>query len=136
MVVKPQCNGHRIIGLYVGATNVRRYFPKHIANIDLQLDHLQIQCGLTPHFWNGEPEIHDPRLCEWLESKLLKDQAPGEVKMMAMTPAGENSFILSPAGPHADAGAEARDHARARRPVQSVPALAKQRALAASALSA
>jgi hypothetical protein len=136
MVVKPQCNGHRIIGLYVGSTNVRRYFPKHIASIDLQLDHLQIQCGLTPHFWKDEPEIHDPRLCEWLESKLLKEQGGGELKILAMTPAGENSFILGPAGRNGDADAQAHERGRVRRPVQAASAAQKAGALAATALSA
>ncbi|MGA7341941.1 MAG: hypothetical protein WBE72_19625 [Terracidiphilus sp.] len=97
MVVKSQCSGRRITGLYVGANNVRRYFPRHIAAIDLQLDHLRIQCGLTPRFWNGQPEIHDPRLCDWLELKQL--QVPGCRSSMplSMIPSGENSFILGPA---------------------------------------
>jgi len=44
----------------VGASNVRRYFPRNISSIELQLDHLQIQCGLKPNFWRGEPEIVRP----------------------------------------------------------------------------
>ena len=62
MVVKTQYDGFRVSGLYVGANNVRRYFSKRIPVVELQLDHLQIQCGLTPRFWDGQPEIHDPRL--------------------------------------------------------------------------
>ena len=69
MVVKTQSKGRGLTGLHVGATNVRRYFPRDISVIELQLDHLQIQCGLGPEFWQDEPEIHDPRLCAWLESK-------------------------------------------------------------------
>jgi hypothetical protein len=113
MVVKSQCNGHRVTGLYVGVNNVRRYFPRNVAAIDLQLDHLQIQCGLAPHFWNGQPEIHDPRLCEWLESKHYQGRGYRNSVPLAMTPSGENSFILGPA---------ARGHARARRSGQSVAA--------------
>ena len=71
MVVKTQSKGHGVTGLHVGVNNVRRYFPKHIASIELQLDHLQIECGLNPNFWQGEPEIFDPRLCAWLESRHL-----------------------------------------------------------------
>lgn len=97
MVVKSQCNGHRITGLYVGVKNVRRYFPRKISAIDLQLDHLRIQCGLTPHFWNGQPEIHDPRLCDWLESKQLQGRGLRTPMPLAMIPSGENSFILGPA---------------------------------------
>ena len=107
MVVKSQSNGHRITGLYVGVNNVRRYFRRNIEAIDLQLDHLQIQCGLTPHFWKGRPEIHDPRLCDWLESKQFQGKGCRTAMPLAMTPSGENSFILGPAGPNG--------HARARR---------------------
>ncbi|MGD0942433.1 MAG: hypothetical protein ABR905_22295 [Terracidiphilus sp.] len=97
MVVKSQCSGHRIIGLYIGVNNVRRYFPRSMAAIELHLDHLQIQCRLAPHFWNGQPEIHDSRLCEWLESKQLQGRGSRTAMLMAMVPAGENSFILGPA---------------------------------------
>jgi len=96
MVVRSKCNGHRITGLYVGVNNVRRYFPKNIETIDLELDHLRIQCGLTPHFWKGEPEIHDQRLCDWLELKQFQGKGYGP-SMLAMIPSGKNSFILGPA---------------------------------------
>jgi hypothetical protein len=95
MVVKTQSKGHGVIGLHVGINNVRRYFPKGTKNIELQLGHLRIQCGLNPDFWQGQPEIHDPRLCAWLESKNLHSTANRTVPL-AMIPAGENSFQLQP----------------------------------------
>ena len=91
MLVKALWDGTRVSGLYVGVRNVRRYFPKNIGAIELELDHLRIQCELKSHFWRGRPEIHDPRLCIWLELKQL--QAKGR-KSMAMIPSGEHSFIL------------------------------------------
>jgi hypothetical protein len=94
MVVKSLWNGHRVSGLYVGVNNVRRYFPKNVAAIDLHLDHLRIRCELKPHFWEGRPEIQDPRLCNWLELKQL--QGKGR-RSMAMIPSGEDAFILGPA---------------------------------------
>ncbi len=100
MVVKSQCKGHRITGIYVGVNNVRRYFPRNIAAIDLQLDHLRIRCGLTPHFWKGQPEIHDPRLCDWLELKQMQGKEWQNSMPLAMIPSGENSFILGPADPN------------------------------------
>jgi hypothetical protein len=111
MVVKSQCNGHRVTGLYVGVNNVRRYFPRNIAAIELQLDHLQIQCGLTPHFWKGQPEIHDPRLCDWLELKQMYGKGCRTSMPLAMIPSGENSFILGPAA--------LNRHGRTRRNVSS-----------------
>jgi hypothetical protein len=101
MVVKTQSKGRGLTGLHVGATNVRRYFPKDMSVIELQLDHLRIQCGLEPGFWNDQPEIHDPRLCVWLESKNLigpKDRTPVS---LAMIPSGKNSFRLRPVSTHA-----------------------------------
>jgi hypothetical protein len=96
MVVKTQCKGREFIGLQVGARNVRRYFPKDISVIELQLDHLQIQCGLPPGFWQGRPEIHDRRLCAWLESKNFHER-PGRTEIpMAMIPSGKNSYRLQP----------------------------------------
>jgi hypothetical protein len=96
MVVKTQTKGCVVIGLHVGATNVRRYFPKHISTIELQLDHLQIQCRLDPGFWNGHPEIHDPRLCAWLESKQLHASLDRTPLSLALIPSGTNSFRLHP----------------------------------------
>jgi hypothetical protein len=96
MVVKTQSKSRGVTGLHVGANNVRRYFPKHVSEIELQLDHLQIQCGLTPGFWQGEPEIHDPRLCAWLESKHLHGKPDRSPIPLAMIPAGKNAFRLQP----------------------------------------
>jgi|ERR1700683_840448 hypothetical protein len=98
MFVTSQCNGNRVTGLYVGASNVRRYFRRHVASIELQIDHLRIACGLTPHFWLDQPEIHDPRLCAWLESKHRDRKERRGPVLMALIPSGKNSFILSTAG--------------------------------------
>ncbi len=95
MLVKTQSKGHGITGLHVGTQNVRRYFPKGTHNIELQLGHLRIQCGLQPDFWDGQPEIHDPRLCAWLESKNLHGRANHTVPL-ALIPAGGNTFQLEP----------------------------------------
>lgn len=94
MVVKTQVKGSEVTGLHIGARNVRRYFPKRIRVIELQLDHLQIQCGLSPQFWHGEPEINDPRLCEWLGFKVIHHGGGRKDVRLAMIPAGKNSFAL------------------------------------------
>jgi hypothetical protein len=112
MVVKTQRKGRGVTGLHVGANNVRRYFPKQVSVIELQLDHLQIQCGLEPDFWRGDGEIHDRRLCAWLESKNFH-ATPGRGPLpMAMIPAGDNCFRLQSVSAHGQAkirpaGAEA-----------------------------
>jgi len=95
MVVKTQSKGHGVTGLHVGSDNVRRYFPRGTKNIELQLGHLRIQCGLKPDFWQGQPEIYDPRLCAWLESKNLHGTANRNVPL-SMIPTADNSFQLQP----------------------------------------
>jgi hypothetical protein len=96
MVVKTQSKGRGFTGLHVGASNVRRYFPKDISVIELQLDHLQILCGLGPAFWQDEPEIHDPRLCAWLESKNFHTRPDRTPVPLVMIPSGKNCFKLQP----------------------------------------
>ena len=97
MVVKTQSKGRGVTGLHVGMNNVRRYFPKGTRDIELQLGHLTIQCGLKPNFWDGEPEIYDPRLCAWLESKHLHGNRSRTPVPLAMIPDGNNRFQLRPA---------------------------------------
>jgi hypothetical protein len=118
MVVKAQYDGCRVSGLYVGVNNARRYFSKRIAAIELQLDHLRIECWLAPRFWDGQPEIHDPRLCEWLESKNLHEKPCHLAVPLAMIPSGENSFKLASLA-----------HNRSRR-VRSIPAREAQQLVA------
>jgi len=96
MVVRTQSRGCEITGLQVGEDNVRRYFPIDTAVIELQLDHLQIQCRLEPEFWRGQPEINDPRLGAWLESKNLHERPSRTPVALAMIPNGKNSFRLRP----------------------------------------
>jgi hypothetical protein len=92
MVVKAQSKGRGLSGLHIGIDNVRRYFPKNVSTIELHLDHLRIQCGLAPDFWRGHPEIFDPRLCAWLESKHMHgSRTPVR---LALIPEGNNSFRL------------------------------------------
>lgn len=96
MVVRTQCKGHEVTGLHVGTFNARRYFPKNVSVIELELDHLRIECGLSPDFWHGQPEIHDRRLCAWLAQKQFHCQPGHSPIPLDMIPSGENSFRLGP----------------------------------------
>jgi hypothetical protein len=100
MVVKTRRKGREITGVEVSALNVRRYFPRDAAEIELLLDHLQIRCGLGADFWQGYSEIRDPRLCAWLEAKNFHGR-PGEAPLaLALIPSGKNCFRLRPLAPH------------------------------------
>lgn len=103
MVVKTQSKGRGITGLHVGSDNVRRYFPQKIQAIELELGHLHIQCDLAPEFWNGCPEIFDPRLCAWLEAKYLNSKSDSDAVLLSLVPSGKNSFRLQPVNGQAKA---------------------------------
>ena len=94
MVVKTRCAGRKVTGVEVGAVNVRRYFSPETAEIELILDHLQIQCGLSPDFWQGDTAICDPRLSAWLESKNFSGRASDAPIPLALIPTGKNCFRL------------------------------------------
>lgn len=96
MMVKAQYRGDHVASLYVGPNNVRRYFSKRFDAVELQLDSLRIVCGLTPHFWLDKPEIQDPRLCVWLETKRPQARPCKTDIPFALIPAGDNSFRLAP----------------------------------------
>jgi hypothetical protein len=98
MVVRTQSKGRGLTGLHVGRANARRYFPKDVSAIELQLDHLQIQCMLVPGFWQDQPEIHDPRLCAWLESKNFRTRPDRTPVPLVMIPSGKNAFRLQTMG--------------------------------------
>lgn len=100
MVVKTHCKGRELTGVEVGTGNVRRYFPRGANVIELHLDHLLIQLGLKPDFWQGQTEIDDPRLRAWLESKNFHGR-PGDAPIpLALIPSGKNCYRLQPVGAH------------------------------------
>lgn len=101
MVVTTQNNGRENVGLRVGAANVRRYFPRSVDAVELMLDDLRIQCRLPAKFWDGEPEIHDPRLCEWLKFKLLREQRDRNPIALQLVQSGTNTFALQSSQPQA-----------------------------------
>jgi hypothetical protein len=101
MLVKTNCNGREITGVEIGEGNVKRYFSKESAVVELLLDHLQIQCGLGPDFWQGQTEIRDPRLCAWLEAKNFKSGRGAEPVPLALIPSGKNRFRLQTTSGHA-----------------------------------
>jgi len=96
MVVKTHSKGRGVTGLHVGVENAQRYFPQGTHFVEIQLDHLRIQCFLDPDFWQGHPEIHDPRLCAWLETKYPAGNTKGIPVPLALIPDGKNAFRLLP----------------------------------------
>jgi hypothetical protein len=82
------------MGLHVGETNVREFFPRGTQVVELELDHLRIACSLHESFWEDQPEIHDRRLSSWLESKRNSGKLGAHDAPVAMVPCGEFSFRL------------------------------------------
>jgi hypothetical protein len=97
MVVESQCKGRKVTGLRVGVQNARQFIQERTAYIELRLGHLEILCPLAPDFWHGDGEIHDPRLCAWLEAKQMNEVPARPAMPWAMIPDGINSFRLEPA---------------------------------------
>lgn len=96
MIVRMRDKGNGVTSLHIGTRNVRRYFVKSISTVDLDLDSLQIRCELAQDFWNGHPEIVDPRLCSWLAAKDCSWKVSGKRMVLSLLPAGENSFRIQP----------------------------------------
>lgn len=94
MVVTTQDNGREVLGLRVGAANVRKYFPRDMGAVELLLGDLRIQCRLSPNFWNGQPEILDPRLGAWLKFKVSRTRSNRKPVALAMERAGANAFTV------------------------------------------
>jgi len=97
MVVQTQNRhpGHsRVVGLHIGRINVEQYFPRDVADIELELDHLRIVCPLEPSFWQDRPEIHDFRLSSWLESKRSSGKLGANAAPVAMIPCGHRAYRL------------------------------------------
>ena len=96
MVVRTLRNGRENFGLRLSAANARRFFSRSMGAVELQLDDLYIQCNLPESFWNGQPEIHDPRLCEWLKFKVLQERYNQNPIALHMVQSGINTFALHP----------------------------------------
>lgn len=96
MLVKTHKNGPDRTGLHIGRANANRYFRKHANSIELKLDDLHIQCSLAPDFWEGRPQIHDPRLSEWLKFKVGRARSGPGAALLTMVPAGPDTFVLHP----------------------------------------
>jgi hypothetical protein len=96
MLVKTHRNGNDRTGLHIGRANANRFFRKHAQSIELKLGDLQIQCTLAPDFWDGCPQIHDPRLSEWLNFKMGRAGSGSAAGLLTMVPAGVDSFVLRP----------------------------------------
>jgi len=97
MVVQTQERhpGHSgLVGLHIGRVNVQQYFPRDIADVELELDHLCIVCPLEPSFWQDRPEIHDFRLSSWLEAKRNSGKLAPNPAPVAMIPCGKQAFRL------------------------------------------
>ena len=96
MVVTAKGHGRDVTGLRVGAANARRYFSRDWNNVELRMGDLRIECQLTPEFWSTRPEIHDPRLCQWLKFKTLQHRPNRKPISLTMEQTGANSFTLHP----------------------------------------
>lgn len=90
----PHSGRMAVIGLHIGSGNVEQYFPRGVAHVELELDHLCILCPLEPSFWQDRPEIHDLRLSSWLESKRNSGKLAANPAPVAMIPCGDRAYRI------------------------------------------
>jgi hypothetical protein len=96
MVVRTLGCGREVSGLYIGARNAQRHFPRDQRHIELHLGHLRIHCELMPEFWNGKPEISDSRLGDWLFSRICHGRTQRAPSPIEMIPAGKDAYRIVP----------------------------------------
>jgi hypothetical protein len=96
MVVRTECKGNRVTGIYIGASNARRNFRKQVAAIEFELGHLRIGCELGPGFWHDQPRICDSRLCEWLQFKLYRERKRMIPLPLLLVQSGRNAYKVRP----------------------------------------
>lgn len=96
MVVRTECKGNRVTGIYIGARNARRNFRRQVAAIEIELGHLRIGCELGPGFWRDQPRICDPRLCEWLQYKFYHERRYLTPLPLVLVQSGRNAFKVRP----------------------------------------
>lgn len=96
MVVRTECKGRKVTGIYIGARNARRNFPREAAAVEFELGHLRIGCELGPGFWRDQPRICDSRLCDWLEFKLYRERKHVTPLPLALVHSGRNAYRLRP----------------------------------------
>lgn len=100
MLVRMQNNGHSITGIRVRTSDARRHFPTNVKAIDLSLDHLRIRCDLKESFWLNRPQISDPRLRLWLETKALWNDLSRVLQMRKDGDSYRLEFTNRPTRPH------------------------------------
>jgi hypothetical protein len=96
MMVRTECKGRKVTGIYIGPQNVRRNFSRQAVAIEFELGHLRIGCKLDEGFWRDQPRICDSRLCEWLEFKLYRERKHMTPLPLMLLQSGRDAFKLRP----------------------------------------
>jgi hypothetical protein len=96
MVVRTECKGLKVTGIYIGARNVRGNFPRHLGAIEFELGHLRIDCQLSPGFWQDQPRICDSRLCQWLEFELYRERKYIAPLPLVLVQSGRSTYKVRP----------------------------------------
>ena len=99
MIVTMQSKSHSITGIRIGMYEARRFFPRGLNSVDLELDDLRIRCSIHANSRLNRAEISDPRLSAWLEEKFYWQKLPATpvpVEMVKSGSAYRLQLILSP----------------------------------------
>jgi hypothetical protein len=94
MLVSMQSDGHSITGIRMGMSDARRFFPQGLRSVDLELDHLRIQCDVRATESLDRAEISDPRLTAWLNEKLYWQKLPRTPVSAELVKSGKCAYRL------------------------------------------
>ena len=89
MIATMQTQGGSITGICIGSSDAAGDSLDGVQSIDLELDHLCIQCDLHMDFWLDRAEISDPRLGAWLEEKFYWQKIPASPVSVEMVRTGD-----------------------------------------------
>ena len=93
MIVTMQSKSHSITGIRIGMYEARRFFPRGLNSVDLELDDLRIRCSIHANSRLNRAEISDPRLTAWLEEKFYWQKLPATPVPVEMVRSG-NAYRL------------------------------------------
>ena len=91
--------GSGTYGIRIGAPNRREHFDPAWKKVEIEMDGVSHEFGLTPGFWKDCPEIRDrgePRLRRWLERHRSVPWPKGNPPRMELVPLGRGRFRLVP----------------------------------------
>jgi hypothetical protein len=92
-------NGRGTYGIRVGFPNRDEFFREYWTDIEVEIEGVVHQFGLSDGFWHHCPEFRDkgtPVIREWLRRNRTLEWPKGKPPQVQLTPLDANRFRLAP----------------------------------------